>query len=214
MLTGSMKSALIAGKAAALATLMGTAAFAQVSVETPAGTDVTIPQSALEGQAPVATTPDTGYELLAQSANDDAITMSLEAQGFTSIAILRDGTVLTVTAERDGEPTELVYSTATGRLVSVDGIPVGPSESDFVVIDGATEGTAPATATGGVTDTGVGGAADSGIVNAPEPGVPGETDGGEPDPDATDGTDASDPDAAEGMDGTEAEGGAETDGQN
>jgi hypothetical protein len=198
MLTGSMKSALIAGKAAALATLMGTAAFAQVSVETPAGNDVTVPQSALEGQAPVATTGETGYELLSQSANDEAITASLEAQGFTSVEIMRDGSVLTVTAERDSEPTELIYSTATGRLVSVDGIPVGPSESDYVVVEGddaAADGAAPAE----VPAMGSGGDSVNDLPGTSQPDVPGATDGDEED--TTGGTDASDPGADEGMDG-------------
>lgn len=156
MLTGTMKSTLIAGKAAALAMLLGTAAYAQVSVDTPEGTTVTVPQSAVEGQAPVATTADTGYEVLAQTANDEVIISSLESQGYSSVTIARDGTVLTVLAERDGQPIELIYSTATGRLISVDGVPVGPSESDFVVIDGAVAGDAPAPAMADPGEPGVG----------------------------------------------------------
>lgn len=173
MLTGTMKSTLIAGKAAAVAMLLGSAAYAQVSVDTPEGTTVTIPQSAIEGQAPVATTSDTGYELLAQAANDEVIINSLESQGFSSVVIARDGTVLTVLAERDGEPIELVYSTATGRLISVDGVPVGPSESDFVVIDGPVEGTMPAQNGAAATaDTGTD--SEAGVVGTGEAALPDE----------------------------------------
>ncbi|MFN3275801.1 MAG: hypothetical protein ACK41U_14155 [Paracoccus sp. (in: a-proteobacteria)] len=219
MLTGTMKSTLIAGKAAALAMLLGTAAYAQVSVETPDGTNVTVPQAAIEGQAPVATTPDTGYEVLAQTANDEVIVSSLESQGYTSVMIARDGTVLTVLAERDGQPIELIYSTATGRLISVDGVPVGPSESDFVVIDGAVQGeapTPPAATTGepGIGDTETDNAALNGTVGTvmPDEATPDEAGGtdGSTEDGSTDGDDGVAEDA--GADG-DAESGAETDGE-
>lgn len=193
----SMKRLMIATQAGAIAALMGTAAFAQVSVETPEGTTATIPEAALEGQAPVATTDETGYELLAQSANDEVIISSLEGQGFSNIVIEREGTTLTVTAERDGTPLELIYSTATGRLISIDGVPVGPTEGDFVVIDTPAEEAAA-------------GAAPVDTVGHGEQGIPGETDGREPDNDG--GADLSDPGAEDGEDSAETDGVADTDG--
>ncbi|MGP9803735.1 hypothetical protein [Paracoccus sp. NSM] len=230
MLNAKMKSAMIAGKAALVATLLGSAAYAQVSVDTPAGNTVDVPETALEGQASAATTADTGHEALAQAANDEAIRNALESQGFGNVLITRDGTTLTVTADRAGEMVELVYSTATGRLITVDGVPVGPDEADFVVIDDPA--TAPADQTppadtvgnGGTTQPGLPGETDGGEPttmpdddatltgpDATQPGIPGETDGSEPE--ATIGTDVSDPGATGGEDAAEAEGIADTDGQ-
>lgn len=230
MLNAKMKSAMIAGKAALVATLLGSAAYAQVSVDTPAGNNVVVPEAALEGQAAVATTADTGYETLAQNANDEAIRNALEAQGFGNVLITRDGTTLTVTADRGDEMVELVYSTATGRLITIDGVPVGPDETDFVVMDDPA--TLPAEANqpvdtvgaGGTTQPGLPGETDGGepttlpdgdatltSPDATQPGIPGETDGQEPE--ATIGTDASDPGAAGGEDAADVEGIADTDGQ-
>lgn len=230
MLNAKMKSAMLAGKAALIATLLGSAAYAQVSVDTPAGNNVVVPETALEGQAPVATTSETGYETLAQNANDEAIRNALESQGFTNILITRDGTTLTVTANRGDEMVELVYSTATGRLIAVDGVPVGPDEADFVVIDDPaamptqTDQPMDTVGRGGTTQPGLPGETDGGepvtmpgedatpaLPDAVQPGIPGETEGGEPD--ATIGTDASDPGAAGGEDAADVEGVADTDGQ-
>lgn len=238
MLNAKMKSALVAGKAAVIATLLGSAAYAQVNVETPAGNSVAVPETALEGQAPVATTAGTGYETLAQDANDEAIRNALESQGFANVLITRDGTTLTVTADREGEMVELVYSTATGRLITVDGVPVGPDEADFVVVD--EPGTLPAEPGQPVDTVGNGEPAVQPGVGGTQPGLPGETDGGEPEatpdtggnltapdatqpglpgeteggePDADIGTDLGDPGAADGEDAADVEGIADTDGQ-
>ncbi|MDO5647065.1 hypothetical protein [Paracoccus sp. (in: a-proteobacteria)] len=59
--------------------------------------------------------------MLEQFDNNVVIAETLVAQGFTNIAIHREGTIMTVTATRDGQPVELVYSTANGRLISVNG---------------------------------------------------------------------------------------------
>ncbi|MBV0891778.1 hypothetical protein KTN05_07935 [Paracoccus sp. Z118] len=80
--------------------------------------------------APGTVTPGTPPEIMAepfhqfsmeQIANDQAVIDTLLAQGFSDIVIDRDGTLLTVTAVRGASPVELVYQTASGRLVSIDG---------------------------------------------------------------------------------------------
>ena len=56
-----------------------------------------------------------------QMANNEAVAELLLAQGFRDVEIDRDGVLMTVTAERDGVPVELVYNTSTGRLIEQDG---------------------------------------------------------------------------------------------
>ncbi|WP_112874015.1 hypothetical protein [Paracoccus endophyticus] len=58
---------------------------------------------------------------LEQMANNEAVAGLLLAQGFRDVEIDRDGVLMTVTAQRDGVPVELVYNTSTGRLIEQDG---------------------------------------------------------------------------------------------
>lgn len=56
-----------------------------------------------------------------QMANNEAVAGVLLAQGFGDVEIERDGVLMTVTAQHDGTPVELVYNTSTGRLIEQDG---------------------------------------------------------------------------------------------
>lgn len=56
-----------------------------------------------------------------QMANNESIAQVLLAQGFSDVKILREGSLMTVTAQRDGQPIELVYSLIEGALISVNG---------------------------------------------------------------------------------------------
>lgn len=131
MLTNSFKAALIGGKVLTIGALMGTSALAQNAevvtgsttvVETPAANTAVLPGAAVQPGTPVGAVTDPGYPLLEQLDNDEAIATSLIGQGFSDIRILRDGAILTVNAQRNGQPTELVYSVANGSLISVDGV--------------------------------------------------------------------------------------------
>lgn len=122
MLTDTFKIALMGGKAAALGTILATTALAQTVVETPLGNTAVITDPALEPTEPVGAVVQQAFPLPEQFENDVAVSETLLAQGFTDIRIERKGPIMTVTAQRNGAPTELVYSTANGTLVSVDGI--------------------------------------------------------------------------------------------
>lgn len=122
MLNKTLKFVLIGGKAAALSVLLGTTAMAQDAtvVHTP-GQDAVIPDAAKESGAPMGTVVDDGFPRLEQMENDQAIAETLIAQGFTDIQIMRDGSLMTVNAIRDGQPIELVYNLVEGRLIYVNG---------------------------------------------------------------------------------------------
>lgn len=126
MLTKNIKIAVIAGAAA----LMGTSAMAQTAATGAATTEVqqpgatvVVPAEATTPSAPVGTIvagewPSFNPE---QLANDQTIAETLLAQGFTGVHILRDGSLMTVSANRDGNDIELVYNLVEGRLISVNG---------------------------------------------------------------------------------------------
>ena len=96
---------------AALALLLtaGTAAAQGTAVTADPGS----PAAVAVAGAPVPT--------LEQMANNEAVAGLLLAQGFRDVEIDRDGVLMTVTAQRDGVPVELVYNTSTGRLIEQDG---------------------------------------------------------------------------------------------
>ena len=121
MLTRSLKLAMVGGKAAALAALMATTAGAQQTVPTPEGNVVVIPDAAIQPETS-GSIPEIGYATLTSFDNDQVVAETLIGQGFTNLVINRTGPLMTVTAQRDGVPTELVYSLANGRLMSVDGV--------------------------------------------------------------------------------------------
>lgn len=145
MLTDKIKFVLLGGQAAALSVLLGTTALAQEEtvVETPEGNSVTVPEAAETTESPIGTITETDYPILEQWENDEAVAKTLVSQGYTNIHILREGALMTVTAQRDGQPIELVYSVANGSLVSVDGVELRrdeePSSAETGVASDAVE---------------------------------------------------------------------------
>lgn len=119
MLTKQMKLAAI------LAATMGSGALAQTAtvVETPDGQTAILPEAAVEsdGVSPVATAAPSDYPIFNQDMNDQTIADTLLAQGFGDIYILRDGSLMTVTASRDGDDIKLLYNLVEGRLIEVNG---------------------------------------------------------------------------------------------
>lgn len=116
MLSKSLKIALIGGAA-----MLAAPVAAQQAVPTPEGNTVIVPDAALEAESSIA--PEAiGYATLTSFDSDQAVAETLIAQGFTNLVINRTGPTMTVTGTRDGVPTELVYSLANGRLMSVDGV--------------------------------------------------------------------------------------------
>ncbi|SIQ61377.1 hypothetical protein SAMN05421641_110102 [Paracoccus thiocyanatus] len=135
MLKRSLTTALIGGKVLAVGALMGSTVLAQNAeviegdatvVQTPSGNTAIVPGVAAEPGTAVGAVTEPDYPLLEQLDNDEAIARTLVAQGFTDIHILREGPMLTVNAQRGGQPIELVYSVANGSLVSVDGVKLRP----------------------------------------------------------------------------------------
>ncbi len=121
MLKTPFKALLVGGQIAA-ASLMATTAIAQTTViETPEST-VIVPDDALEESPSGGFVSESDYPRLESLENYEAIADTLSDQGYSDIYIQREGPILTVTAQRAGVPTELVYSTANGRLVSVNGV--------------------------------------------------------------------------------------------
>lgn len=196
MLKKSLSTALIGGKVLALGALMGTTAIAQTAivvdendtvVETPAGNTAVVPGTAAAPGAPVGAVVDGEYRLIEQIDNDQAVAETLIAQGFSDVHILREGALMTVTAQRDGVPTELVYSIANGSLVSVDGVELRAegdtsSEKDAGVAATATDATDDAADDG--TDVGDDTDADGTDSDA-------DSDGDGTGTDGTDGSDSS-----------------------
>lgn len=186
MLTSSIKTLLVGGQAAAMAALLAGTAMAQDAVVTPEGNVAVVPQAAQEATS----SAESDYPLLQSFDNDQVVAETLVAQGFTGIVISRAGPIMTVTAQRDGVPVELVYSTANGRLMSVDGVelPFGDGEDDSSTDSGSAADLAPAAGEG---------------ADAAE-GAPGDA----TDPDAGEGTEVGDGEGAdEADDGATGEGG-------
>lgn len=213
MLTRSLKLAMIGGKAAALAALMATTAGAQQAVPTPEGNVVVIPDAAIQPETS-GSIPEIGYATLTSFDNDQVVAETLIGQGFTNLVINRTGPLMTVTAQRDGVPTELVYSLANGRLMSVDGVAFQhPADAAAAAEPGAGSSGATAAGTSGDDDD------DAGDDAADETGgddAPGDDNGG--DAGNADGDDAGGDDGAgdggsdDGADG-EGEGSGDSDGE-
>lgn len=108
--------------AGASSLFLATTAPAQTVVETPGGNTAVIVDPALQPQPPAGAVAVPAFPLPQQLENDQAVIETLLSQGFTDIHILREGAMMTVSAQRNGQPTELVYSVANGTLVSVDGV--------------------------------------------------------------------------------------------
>lgn len=116
------KSILALALIGATGTFPATAALAQTVVETPEGNTAVVSDPALQPGTPVGAVTVPTFPLAEQIENDQAVIDTLLSQGFTDIRILREGPIMTINAQRDGQPTELVYSIANGSLVSVDGV--------------------------------------------------------------------------------------------
>ncbi|MDQ1898988.1 hypothetical protein RAH32_00810 [Paracoccus sp. WLY502] len=101
---------------------LATASLAQTVVETPGGNTAVVVDPALQPQPPVGAVAVPAFPLPEQINNDQVVIETLLSQGFTNIHILREGAIMTITAQRNGQPTELVYSIANGTLISVDGV--------------------------------------------------------------------------------------------
>ncbi|WP_111558201.1 hypothetical protein [Paracoccus sediminilitoris] len=186
MFNSSIKTLMLGGKAAAIAALMAGTAMAETTIiSTPTGNDVLATESAMDAEASKGIVWADDYPVLEEVENNDAIIEMMIGQGFTDLKITRKGPMLTVTGQRDGVPTELVYSTANGRLVSVDGIETQdrsgdaePSIADRAmdnVADG--DGDAEMSADPSGTDT-LGGTVDSGTEADADMGSTEGTDGG------------------------------------
>ncbi|MEE2861065.1 MAG: hypothetical protein VYB46_09675, partial [Pseudomonadota bacterium] len=194
MLTSSIKTLMAGGRAVTASALLATTAMAQTTtIDTPQGNTVIVPDDALEAQPSVGYVLESDYPRLDSIENNTAIAEALISQGYSDVVISREGPILTVTAVRGVTPIELVYSTANGRLVSVDGVetraaPEGSSANDQMGMDATTEGGAPA-ADGaedpGMDDGGTG--TDDGGMGDDGSGADGDTGG---DASGADGSDA------------------------
>lgn len=218
MTNHGLKTLMAGGKAAAIVTLLGTSALAQTSVtDTEA---VIVPQPALEAESSMGVISEAAPRTLEQMDNDQNVAETLLAQGFSDIYILREGPMMTVTAQRDGQPIELVYSVANGSLVSVNGEELraegeGSSAND---VEGG-----EAAADDGATDDGMTDGGDMSDDGATDDGATDDgmgddsgTDGGSADDGSSDGSDSSTGDDgagdADGADGADSGGDAGSDG--
>ena len=143
MLTKQMKLALI------LTAAMSTSALAQeaTKVETPTGETAVLPADAVEtdGVSPIATAAESEWPIFNQDMNDQNIADTLLAQGFEDIHIVRDGSLMTVTATREGDDIKLVYNLVEGRLIEVNGERILTEEERTLDNSGTgTTATAPA----------------------------------------------------------------------
>ena len=127
MFSQTFKSIVIGGKIAALGALLGTTAMAQTTTTTDT---VVVPEAAVEESSPIGVTGENAPRTIEQMDNDEAIAETLVAQGFEDIYILREGPIMTVTAQRLGEEVELVYSVANGTLVSINGEEIEDGQGD------------------------------------------------------------------------------------
>lgn len=212
--------ALLVGSQIAVTSLMATTAIAQTTqIETPQGSTVIVPDNALEDEPSGGFVTEGDYPRLESIENYEAIAETLSDQGYSDIFIQREGPILTVTAQRAGVPTELVYSTANGRLVSVDGVetradPEGSSGGDDAgqaeagASDGEGSSDTPDTP-GGDDGASEGSAGDDAADGGADTGSDG-SDGGE----ADGGSDGSDSDSGSdgGSEGGDADGGSDSNG--
>lgn len=232
MLKNSFKAAMMGGKVLAMGALtsgalMGTTALAQTGevvtgtttvVETPAQNTAVVPGVAVAPGSPVGAVSDPGYPLLEQLDNDQAIAQSLISQGFSDVHILREGAILTVNAQRNGQPTELVYSVANGSLVSVDSVELrdapdqtGDGQSAAIGADGDT-GDGSDEGAGEGDDAGDGDASDSDGSDSDTGSDGSDSDGGS-DGSSDGGSDGgSDSDGSGGDSGGDSDGGGDSNG--
>ena len=212
--------ALLVGSQIAATSLMATAAIGQTTqIETPQGSTVIVPDNALEEEPSGGFVAEGDYPRLESIENYEAIAETLSDQGYSDIFIQREGPILTVTAQRAGVPTELVYSTANGRLVSVNGVetradPEGSSGGDDAgqAEAGASDGEGSSDtpdSPGGDDGASEGSAGDDAADGGADTGSDG-SDGGE----ADGGSDGSDSDSGSdgGSEGGDADGGSDSNG--
>ena len=215
MLKRSFTTVLMGSQALGLGVLLGSSALAQSAevvegnttvVETPLDNTAVVPGMAAEPGTPVGAVSRPDYPLLEQLDNDEAVAQSLISQGFTDIHILREGAIMTVHAERDGQPTELVYSIANGSLISVDGVELR-AEPD-TTSNGETAAATSDDAPDGNDGSNDGSDEDSGS----DPGADDGSDDGDSNDGSDDGSDSSD--GADGSDGGDggSDGGSDGDG--
>lgn len=113
-MTHPVKTLKLGGKAAILATLMATASFAQTAA--PEATTTEAPAAGMTTMEAV------NFPTLTTVETDAAVTEDLTAQGYEKVVVLRGADALTVTAERGGVPTEMVFSPTEGTLLLIDGV--------------------------------------------------------------------------------------------
>lgn len=187
--------ALLVGSQIAATSLMATAAIGQTTqIETPQGSTVIVPDNALEEEPSGGFVTEGDYPRLESIENYEAIAETLSDQGYSDIFIQREGPILTVTAQRAGVPTELVYSTANGRLVSVDGVETRADPEGSSGGDDAGQAEAGALDGEGSSDT---------------PDTPGGDDGASEDSAGDDAADGGADTGSDGSDGGEADGGSD-----
>lgn len=187
--------ALLVGSQIAATSLMATAAIGQTTqIETPQGSTVIVPDNALEEEPSGGFVTEGDYPRLESIENYEAIAETLSDQGYSDIFIQREGPILTVTAQRAGVPTELVYSTANGRLVSVDGVETRADPEGSSGGDDAGQAEAGASDGEGSSDT---------------PDTPGGDDGASEDSAGDDAADGGADTGSDGSDGGEADGGSD-----
>lgn len=192
MLTKQMKLAMV------LTAAMGTSALAQDAtvVETPDGNTAVVPAEATEisPTAPVSTVVISDYPVFSQDMNDESIIEMLVGQGFEDIHILREGSLMTVTATREGDDIKLVYNLVEGRLIEVNGERVLTEEEKALSEENPQAAMGEQEKVRDASEE----FEDDVLGQDPEPGEAGENEGvddgatEEPAEDATDGTDATD----------------------
>ncbi|MFC0201685.1 hypothetical protein [Paracoccus rhizosphaerae] len=222
MLTSSIKTLMAGGRVVTASALLATTAMAQTTtLDTPQGNTVIVPDDALEAQPSVGYVLESDYPRLDSIENNTTIAQTLISQGYSDVVISREGPILTVTAVRGVTPIELVYSTANGRLVSVDGVetreaPEGSSAGDQMGMNATADGDAGAPdAADGAEDSGMddgGTGTDDGDTGGEGSGADGDTGGDASGADGSgaDGGDAGGSDSAGsggGSDGGDSDGG-------
>lgn len=200
MLTKQMKLAMI------LTAAMGTSALAQEAavVETPDGNTAVVPAEATEisPTAPVSTVVISDYPVFSQDMNDATIIEMLVGQGFEDIHILREGSLMTVTASREGDDIKLVYNLVEGRLIEVNGERVLTEEEKALSDENAQAAMGEQEKVRDASEE----FEDDVLGQDPEPGEAGAEEGvddgatDEPADDATDGTDGTTDDSTDATD--------------
>lgn len=115
--------ALSTGLAVGTSALM---AVAQTTTITPEGATSSI--TTMEAAA---------WPTLTTYATDEEVADDLTDQGYTNVAVSREGGFIVVQAERAGTPTDVIFSEADGTLLIADGVqihtptmPIGASTDD------------------------------------------------------------------------------------